>query len=140
VRTILGVDPGGTTGFAQITVEESEIVHFEMWQRGDLLEVFDDVSNALVSATEVVAERFQGPVRDRFFDLAPAEVIGVIKLAALEQKTPVHWQTASQVKNYFNDKRLREFGVYTRGMPHGNDAMRHALYYSRIWVATGAGL
>lgn len=81
-----------------------------------------------MKADAIVMERFIAYPRPKM-DLTPVEVIGVIKEWCRQRDASLIQQTASQVKAFYTDDRLKNEGRFEKGMPHANDAMRHLMYY-----------
>lgn len=118
---IVALDPGKTTGFAYRNGESGgagEIAQDSVW---DTLET--------LKPTILVVESFQFRQARSKVNLIPNEIIGVVKEWARQRNVPVVWQTPSQAKHYFDDRRLREIGAWAEGMPHARDATRHLLFY-----------
>lgn len=44
-------------------------------------------------------------------------------------KIPLWQQTAQVAKGFCTDEKLKEWGFWTSGKKHGNDALRHACYF-----------
>jgi hypothetical protein len=126
---ILSLDPGGTTGVAQISYSESEspILDFVEQVEGGLLG-FLDWWNAREKHDwdMVVCEDFVLRPSVKFPDLSPVYIIGA--LTAL--KGVVTLQSPS-LKPLCNDEVLKRMDFYTKGKPHGNDASRHGIIYLR---------
>jgi hypothetical protein len=55
-------------------------------------------------------------------------LIGVIETMGQQRCIPITNQMASDVKGFFHDDRLRQWGYYHTGSPHANDAIRHGCY------------
>lgn len=62
-------------------------------------------------------------------NLVSKEYIGVIKLYGYRNSIPVVKQTPGTGLQFVKDKRLKSLNLHIPGRPHGNDAMRHLLYY-----------
>jgi hypothetical protein len=63
--------------------------------------------------------------------VAVAEALAYAEIAYGENARVPFTQTASMAKTTITDERLRYVGCYYTGMPHANDAMRHALLFAR---------
>lgn len=120
--SIIALDPGKTVGWAGIANHIYSGQHSvdELW---DFLEYQQPIES-------LVVERFH--VRHMGVALDPVECIGVIKEWARQNKVIIHWQMPHQAKHFFTDARLREKGLYKKGKPHANDAVRHLLYYKKF--------
>jgi hypothetical protein len=146
---VLGLDPGGTTGWATYTAQviactkgcKRECRHHEFfeekWKVGHLGpdehhgELYALMEHLDVTNFTVVCESFefrQNRQRDNI-NLMSKEYIGVTKLFGVERKTLVVFQTAGMAKPFVTDDKLKAMGKYTKGYKHANDAMRHLIYY-----------
>lgn len=140
---VLAVDPGGTTGLAWVTrgkvcVAEVKGVGGMTWMDGVAVNVHRLL--VLTRATILVLERFDLDPRNPSGGpegLTPLEINAKIKMMCyLEdpewlRSGAIVEQTPSTIKTTFHDDRLRRKGMYTAGMPHANDAVRHLLLYGR---------
>lgn len=131
----LAIDPGKTTGFCigqkdgtslRLSPAQYELGHLEFY-------AFLDRSQA----TYLICESFEYRNRARAgLDLTPVELIGVVKLFDEQREHQhVYFQSPAQGKGHFTDQKLKDLGVYKRGVPHGMDATRHLLH----WYTFGAG-
>lgn len=134
-RTVIGVDPGLTTGIARLDLDA-----FRAPQLAQVTpELVTDIVEVLIGAqdpAEVVlaVEQFVvGPRAARSSTPAAGRATREL-IAALQQEFPgrgVHvvLRAAAQVKPWATDTRLRAAGlVVVKGMPHALDAARHALF------------
>lgn len=151
---VIGVDPGGTTGWCRVTVPRasifdrarSEIVE---WDYGELAgpevsQVF--AFTRLVRETQsldykigpaIVCESWDIDPRFKSTDpeaLSPAR-IGAMLLYAREcgqmGDAMVGFQSRVLAKTTLTDDRLRAAGMYVAGSAHIRDATRHALTFLR---------
>lgn len=123
----VSLDPGGTTGVCLTPSADSPWL-IEVLQLGPE----DHHAQLLRSLTLwkpeiIICERFQNRGKDAVV-LASGEYIGVAKAYSQTAKVPLVMQTSSMM-TFWNDDRLRNHGLYVRGLPHGRDACRHYLYY-----------
>lgn len=118
---LVALDPGGITGaalhtrdgfqtFAQVAPEQVWIM-LDNWK-----------------PEVVVMESFLFRQRTKV-DLTPVEVIGRVKEWCRQHDIDLVMQTPAQAKHFWTDEKLKERGVYNKGLPHANDAARHALYF-----------
>jgi hypothetical protein len=134
---ILGLDPGGTTGWCLATFKEDGSVRWNYNQLGpephhdelfSLLEAFDAPN------FHVVCESFefrQGKQRQGIV-LDSCEYIGVVKLFAQQRPgTPVVFQTAGAAKGFVSNDKLRAMELW-KGVAwkHAMDATRHVVTYA----------
>jgi hypothetical protein len=147
----LGLDPGGTTGFALYQAEvirnpDGRLEWFnEGWQIGHMgpgehhKTLYDSLGLWQTPNFIIVCESFEyrrnprDSQRDNIV-LDSKEYIGVVKLFEQErmQAHPgqrVVFQTAAMGKGFWTDDKLRKVGHYAVNMKHANDAMRHVLHY-----------
>lgn len=127
---IAAFDPGGTTGYALLDVTKEDIKLVDWQQIRGGLDGFIDwhTSHWHDHDTLIVCEDFILRPGVHGADITPAFVIGAIK--ALNRDSQVNLQTASQ-KKLCDDSRLKRLGMYQRGNPHANDAIRHGIIYLR---------
>jgi len=135
--TVVAIDPGVTTGIAiayvrphhptiEMVVRQGKMDHELLWR---MLHK--------VNPTIVVCEDFEyrpGKARDGLV-LFSLELIGVAKLYAATQLKEIKMQKAAEGKSYYNNARLKELKLYSKGYDHGRDATRHLLH----WWTFGAG-
>jgi len=132
VTTVVGIDPGGTTGVATLMYYRDSgwlVVPRQYGQANALTETLDLLSRANPDA--VAVERFIVSNRSARSRSSGAgefarELIGALQYTGC----PLDRRTASQVKRWATDKRLSAAGLLepTKGMPHARDATRHALF------------
>lgn len=152
---IFALDPGGTTGWAKCVLEEEadsideqgnlrtkRVGHFSSDQIGPgshhmrLWEILGE----LVGQTQelhLVVESFQYRQSDANRTgtvLVSLEYIGIAKLFALLHPERVRYQeqTPAEGKGFVTDTKIRRLGLWTPGMPHAMDAMRHLIYYQVV--------
>ena len=139
-HTIIGIDPGKTTGIAV----------FEPTGRWTLIEL--DTLPTLwdlllqVEPRTIVCEKFVW--QPRVHDATALEHIGVIKLYSLQRfDVDIVFQMPSAAKNFVTDTMLRRNKMYdiSKGMRHARDALRHTIYYlvhkgnDKSWLETMKG-
>lgn len=126
--TVIGVDPGGTTGLAA-------------WAPGmklHLLELAPDDS------VDWLSEVAQGTLKKHFvverYTITAAtakmsqqhdalEIIGALKFLVRKYGHTLTMQTPAEAKAFSTDEKLKNIGWYQAGKPHARDASRHALLY-----------
>lgn len=148
------VDPGGTTGWAVMSVDpsilveakpiENNIAHWacgnstgnENQMASEMLELFDSWEDAAIGI-----ERFQ--LRQLHVDLSPVSVTGKIeyglwlmeKWQAEEDERPmgrgryVFKQEPSLAKRTLTDERQREWKLWESGPDHQRDAVKHCFTF-----------
>jgi hypothetical protein len=157
--TVLGLDPGGTTGWcmyrAEIPNQAPHVYNKEEWLHGELgpgehhLRLLDFLSCMHTDNFIIVCESFefrQGKQRDNIV-LDSKEYIGVVKLYGQSCEATHHgaslpnvvFQTASYGKGFWYPRipgtkrrdptKLKTVGLYQTGSTHMNDATSHVLQY-----------
>ena len=128
--SVLAFDPGHTTGYACFELG-SGIEHHKI--EAATLKDWHGVHDLIVrlKPTVIVYEIFKlynykaaHKAWDSFLEV---EVIGVIRFIAEQYNIPVIGQTPSDGKYFFNEKRLRDLGLWDK-TTHVRDATGHALY------------
>lgn len=125
---IMAFDPGGTTGYVRYDTLE-ELSSYSQGQFGSLNhhKQLRDLLNHYDPGL-VVTERFDYVSGKTKVDLSANEYIGVIKLWCQDNKVQYIDQSRS-LKDFWDNQKLKVYGLYRPGMPHANDAMRHLLVY-----------
>ena len=62
-------------------------------------------------------------------DLHTPKIIGQIEALCGIHNLCYHSQMAFQAKQFCSDERLKEWGLYSIGLQHGRDAVRHGCYF-----------
>lgn len=143
---IIAFDPGGTTGWAIVTIESGELRSIESGQ-GKYRAL--DLWTMLISYAPhyIVCETFRYRTQSRAgLDLTSMKWIGVFELYC--QQTPgnchLKMQEPSEGKGFWTDEKLKKAGLFIRGKPHSRDAVRHLAYFltfkagSRMWQRSSA--
>lgn len=61
--------------------------------------------------------------------LHTSELIGCIKTLCYQNAIPYTLKLAMHAKQFWTDEKLKAVGLYSPGLKHGRDALRHALFY-----------
>jgi hypothetical protein len=131
---IIALDPGGTTGYAVLTVGHGNAMN---WRQGHLGP--DEHHKALwallelqaVSQTAIVCESFEYRNNSRAgLVLVSAEYIGITKLFARERNIPLFFQTAAEGKcgdkTFVRKEHLERLGLWKgTKWKHAMDATAH---------------
>lgn len=136
---VLSIDPGRTTGYALgvkdkekffIAYDQEEFNHRQFWSFVRKVAGFGEL--------HTVCEDFefrQGKQKEGL-DLYPVELIGILRLFCdSERWYPLWVQKAAQGLGYYDDTKLKNMGVYQKGLEHGRSATKHLLH----WFNFGAG-
>lgn len=138
--TILSLDPGVTTGYAYGEVNDGV---FRYVGAGQHKLSVDGLWRLLegVSPLYILAESFEFRQQQRDgLVLYSRNLLGVSELWCKLHDAYFYEQSASVGKGYYSDDQLRNAGVYLRGRPHANDAIRHLLHWTTFrrgseWLA-----
>ena len=139
-RAIIGIDPGGTTGFAVLRIVGDALIDtplpflvhapadasVETLQR--LLRLAERSGQTRIC---VAIERFlvgQRAARNRG-STTPQKLVGQLT-RAVPMDVTVREYSAGTVKPWATDQRLRAAGCYIKGKGHARDAARIALYHA----------
>lgn len=130
---ILGIDPGKSTGYASITIDENNNIHlgeFGVCKDMTLLEIEEEFVKADVIVYEGYWIRPDMAMSGKFnWQGAPAiETIGaVMSLAKRHQKTAVKQQPGQRIPGYAFAG--MEYVPKAKGK-HWQDALAHACFYA----------
>lgn len=126
----VALDPGGTTGVCVVQSKSAqwklETDEFDTGEHHGLLWSHLEMWKPEV----IVCEAFEQNVANEAVQFVSLEYIGIVKAYAQARFTICELviQSASIVKQFWTNKRLKEYGIQARG-PHERDACRHYLYY-----------
>jgi hypothetical protein len=121
---LLGIDPGVTTGFCRM----SQNYQATTWQANtqSMSTVWDELESAYPS--EIVYEDFKHRPNLMKAELHSVKVIGVIELWAETKGIPIVGKyLPADCKAFWTNDKIRRLGLYTKGVPHGIDALRVCL-------------
>lgn len=134
---IIAVDPGGTTGYSYITVQDG-VFDAPAPKSGQLppqefCQWLDRTVSSFIHGgwkVTIVVERFTISARtlkvSRAGSYDALEVIGVCRYVSLRDcGRDLEMSAPSEVMNLFPDKKLKELGWYVPGQGHANDSLRH---------------
>jgi hypothetical protein len=137
------VDPGKMTGLALIQkenkeepvlLEATELAQFPAcdWVEEKMLE---HPHSKVICEDFIISERTaRMSTKDTRFSL---EIIGFIRILCKRSKIPLVLQTPANMKSFFGDWSLHDFGMWSKGGEgHKRDATRHGVYYmltSGVW-------
>lgn len=148
---IIGIDPGGTTGWCRLTVPRASVVDgapgkILEWDYGELTgRESDQVKQlcAIARMTQGLAYKV-GPAliveawdNDPSFKSTDTEPLSPVRIDAMLtfcwQQTKllddarILFQSRSLAKSTATDERLQRWGLYIKGSDHIRDATRHAI-------------
>ena len=130
-RPILSFDPGGTTGFAILGYDKSDVWLIESGQIPDGLDGFIEWwIETEIDPTEftLVCESFSLREGIHGVNLAPCYVIGALQALSIGEK--VYYQSPT-FKGFCDNEALRSLDMWIKGQQHARDAIRHAIAYLR---------
>lgn len=128
---LLSLDPGETTGWCLFV--DGEI---KEWGQLDTKEKYQQTIMdffKLHQPTHVVCEDYKvyehKLKQHAWASLHTPQLIGAIKMLAVQYDIPMQLHMASIAKGFCTDDKLKRWGIYQTGMRHARDAIRHACYY-----------
>lgn len=130
---LLSLDPGETTGFAHFAgplfVHANQIsTSSQQLALGELTTLLEEYKPTLVVIEDyrVYANR---TAQHAGSSLSTPRLIGMIETLLLQRDIPFHKQPAGVAKQFVTDDKLKAWGLYSRGLKHARDAIRHGLYF-----------
>lgn len=133
-KMLLALDPGGTSGAARFLVSDDKpllLVKAEQWPGGvdgavaQLLGCAENV-DLLVSESFVLDNRTPNP------DVTPLRIEGAMRALALQGLLPNPVMQRNTAKAHAPDALLKRVGLWQKGQPHANDAIRHAIAFAKM--------
>lgn len=138
---ILGLDPGGTTGWCKYNSSDNTYQFDQMDTSTRDMRV--DFGNRLAKVMRtyddltILCEKFEFRKTDQHrdkIDYTPGTVIGIVERVYASDYTYqtqlLIMQSADQAKEFWDDDKLRRVGLWKgTGAKHAMDALRHVLYY-----------
>lgn len=129
MNTVVGVDPGGTTGIA-LWSKGGGLTLREMPTAIEAVDWISDMTHVLAPTVFVVERYIITPATAKMSQQHDAlEIIGAIKYLTRVNGHEVVMQTPAEAKAFSTDDKLKTLGWYQRGQPHARDASRHVLLY-----------
>ena len=142
MHRIIAIDPGVTTGICTARLKADYLFVTPNQVKATLAQMYtilNDFIGVGSTQTHVIYEDFEYRNQARAgLDLTPVKIIGVIQLIQECNRTGstiFYRQTAAMGKAYYSDDKLKELGIYKKGVPHGMDATRHLMH----WLEFRAG-
>lgn len=131
---ILGVDPGGTTGFCFLQLE-GNVLHAQIGGQLTPGPFVRRVVQGTTGRTELVIACESYMIGANTLKMTrqhdPLELIGWLRHTSILNGWEFETQSPSSSKRLVTDDMLKMTGLYAKGREHGNDAMRQAL----LWLA-----
>lgn len=133
--TVIGVDPGGTTGIAALRYADGALIDVDLLQvtPGAVLWVVESLLSMETAPRLLAIEEFVVGPRAAKSSAHPAgkktrELIGALGVLAGGLGVSRVVRPAATVKPWATDERIRASKLSMAGMGHAIDAARHALY------------
>lgn len=127
--TVVGVDPGGTTGLA-IWSPDLGLSLREIKGADAAVDWLADTARSLKRATFVVEKYIITPATAKLSQQHdPLEIIGALKFLVRKYEHNLVLQSPSEAKAFSTNEKLKRVGWYKPGQDHARDASRHALLY-----------
>lgn len=144
--TVVALDPGGTTGWAVVSVDVTAygfgdgtslhrlITHKDSGQFvGEVLEQGEEIATLFDAwpTAAIVLEHFQP--RQAAYELSAIQVETIAEYIAFcdRREETTFKQLPSLALSTITDERLKGWKLYKPGEQHGRDAFRHALMFHR---------
>lgn len=133
---VIALDPGVTTGYAQGHIENEVMIVVSGQEKFDHIGLWKLLES--IKPDYIIYESFEfrhGIHKRHGAEMYPRELIGIVSL--YEQQHPDCISVKQRPMKdgpttFFNNKRLKELGMYKPAQDHGNDALRHLLYWAKF--------
>lgn len=128
---LLALDPGETVGWARFDAgrftASGQLLAKDEPARV-VIELFDQIKPTVVVCEDyrVYAAKAKSHTWQPLFT---PKLIGAINMLCEQREIPLYLQMASTAKCFCTDARLKQWGFYSRGSRHANDAARHGAYF-----------
>lgn len=139
IERIVALDPGGTTGWAMVTLDNDKEPQYNCGMFRSLQhhkELHDALGLWQTEKYTIVSESFEYRNASRAgLNLSSVEYIGVTRLFCQERNIPLYFQSASQGKirdkptAFIKPENLKRLDLWSTGMVHAMDAYGHLLYF-----------
>lgn len=135
---VMGIDPGGTTGYVYGEIEQRELLVTGWGEEADQQVLCELVDNALRYGCEVVViERWVSMGGVRSFEPEALEIIGTVRYLCQIYHVPLVMQGAAEAKTFGYAARIKPYQteegghVGHKGAGHALMALRHTLLYAK---------
>lgn len=129
MATVVGVDPGGTTGLALWSPTQGLTMR-QIEGADNAVDFLADCARTLHGATFVVEKYIITPATAKLSQQHdPLEIIGAIKYLVRKYDHKLVMQSPSEAKAFSTNDKLKRVQWYTPGQDHARDASRHVLLY-----------
>lgn len=144
-RTLIGIDPGETTGFGyrrpdrkMFRYDEDFHIYMDQIATKDRNSGAEAIKKAILGAVRldtagqaplIICEDYRVYAhksdQHKWAGLHTPKLIGHIERIAYELEIPVVYPMAIEGKTWATDDMLKQWGLYNAGMKHARDASRH---------------
>lgn len=129
MATVVGVDPGGTTGLALWSPDQGLTLR-EIKGADEAVWWLADCARTLHPTTFVVEKYIITPATAKLSQQHdPLEIIGALKYLARKYDHKLVFQSPSEAKAFSTNDKLKRIEWYKPGQDHARDASRHVLLY-----------
>ena len=129
-KLIEALDPGLTTGWALLELDDKHPM--ELFDCGQIKDGVEGVlARKFLDIDILISEQFVLDGRTVKPELEPLRIEGVLMAEAYGLGHQLIFQR-NNFKKHVDDAKLKEIGWYQKGMPHANDAIRHALAWAKL--------
>lgn len=129
---ILGLDPGGTTGYAYVNYTPGSTQLIDAGQFPSTFSSLDHLFGEYIPDIVVIESYKLYPWKAKeqaWSGLQTPRYIGAIEYVLWKLEHWIAFQSAGQGKSFASNDKLREWGLYQTGEVHANDAVRHVCQY-----------
>jgi hypothetical protein len=132
MKILVSLDPGNTTGIAVSVIAET-YVNVYVWQEtlseGELRDLLRSYK-----PDYIVCESFEYRNKSRAgLVLTSRNLIGIVNLYVYDHpECRLFMQSPAAGKSFFTDDKLKKMELYSVGLQHGRDAMRHFLRWYKF--------
>lgn len=134
---VLAFDPGETTGWAAFkrTQESTQLIdagQIKTWPLRaavpNLLYLFQEYYPHIIVYESYHIYSWKAN-QHKNSEVATIQVVGCLQTLAIQKIIPYTAQTAQVGKQFCNDTKLEDWGLWIPGLRHARDAIRHGCYY-----------
>lgn len=129
MATVVGVDPGGTTGIALWSPAQGLALR-QIEGADNAVDWLADCARTLHGAVFVVEKYIITPATAKLSQQHdPLEIIGALKYITRKYNHKLVMQSPSEAKAFSTNDKLKNVQWYKPGQDHARDASRHVLLY-----------
>lgn len=141
-HTLIGLDPGGTTGVGIFGFEGPRLREAFQLNTSTIYQGVKELNQLLTkhktklphtNGVWVVMEDYRvyswKTKQHAWASLHTPRLLGVIECLCYQHNIPLYRQSAQVGKGFMGDERLKEFGYWFEGRQHARDAIRHGCQF-----------